>query len=221
MELDDIEKELDDLIALANTTTTELTIRDQVRDNPLTRDQCRDQFVRVSGELGIKHSFDFDEAYDIGLEIRRRNEFRSKVSELQEAIIEIPGTSGEAIHKVNPVKHTFAGGCYIREIYNPANELIITKIHKKEHPFFLMKGEMSILTEEGVQHIKAPFQGITKVGTKRVIYTHEECIFTTVHSTDNTTISEAEEEIACVRYEDLPPGCDVLEVMKKINLKQG
>ena len=47
MELDDIEKELDDLIALANTTTTELTIRDQVRDNPLTRDQCRDQFVRV------------------------------------------------------------------------------------------------------------------------------------------------------------------------------
>ena len=80
---------------------------------------------------------------------------------------------------------------------------------------------MSILTEEGVQHIKAPFQGITKVGTKRVIYTHEECIFTTVHSTDNTTISEAEEEIACVRYEDLPPGCDVLEVMKKINLKQG
>jgi len=220
MELDDIERELDNLIALASTTTTELTIKNQVKNNPLSRDQCRDQFVKVSGKLGIKHSFDFDEAYDIGLEIRRRNDFRSKASELQKAIMEIPGTSGKAIHKINPVKHTFAGGCYIREIYNPANELIITKIHKKEHPFFLMKGEMSILTEEGIQHIKAPYQGITKIGTKRVIYTHEECIFTTVHSTNNTTISEAEEEIACTRYEDLPPGCDVLEIMKKINLKQ-
>jgi len=219
MELDDIEKELDNLIALASTTTTELTIKNQVRDNPLTKEQCRDQFVKVSGELGIKHSFDFDEAYDIGLEIRRRNEFRSKINKLQEDITKIPGTSGEAIHKINPVKHTFAGGCYVREIYNPANELIITKIHKKEHPFFLMKGEMSILTEEGIQHIKAPYQGVTKIGTKRVIYTHEECIFTTVHAISTTSISEAEEEIACMKYEDLPPGSDALEIMKKINLK--
>jgi len=215
MENDDIEKEIDELIG----KTTELTIRDQVKNNPLTREESKAQFVRITEQLGIKHSFDFDEAYDIGLEIRRRNDFRKKINKLQEDITKIPGTSGEAIHKINPVKHTFAGGCYIREIYNPANELIVTKIHKKEHPFFLMKGEMSILTEEGIQHIKAPYQGVTKVGTKRVIYTHEECIFTTVHAISTTSIKEAEEEIACMRYEDLPPGSDALEIMKKINLK--
>jgi hypothetical protein len=32
-----------------------------------------------------------------------------------------------------------------------------------------MKGEMSILTEEGVERIRAPHQGITKAGTKRII----------------------------------------------------
>ena len=219
MENDDIEKEIDELIGNTDITTTELTIKNQVESNPLTREQSKAQFVRITGQLGIKHSFDFDEAYDIGLEIRRRNDFREKINKLQEDIIKIPGTSGEAIHKINPVKHTFVGGCYTREIYNPANELIVTKIHKKEHPFFLMKGEMSILTEEGIQHIKAPYQGVTKVGTKRVIYTHEECIFTTVHAIDTMSIEEAEEEIFGWKYGDLPPGSDPLDIMKKINLK--
>ena len=79
---------------------------------------------------------------------------------------------------------------------------------------------MSILTEEGIQHIKAPYQGVTKPGTKRAIYTHEECIFITVHATDGTTVEEVEDEVICTKYEDLPSNCDVLEVLKKINLKK-
>ena len=195
-------------------------INKQVKNNPLTKEESRAQFVQVTEMLGLKHSFNFDEAWEIGLEVRQRKEFREKITELEKAIISVQGTTGEVMHKANPVKHTFAGGCYIREIYNPAHELIVTKIHKKEHPFFLMKGEMSILTEEGIQNIKAPYQGVTKPGTKRAIYTHEECIFITVHATDNTTIEDVEEEVVCTKYEDLPPGCDVLEVLKEINLKQ-
>ena len=196
-------------------------IKKQVRENPLTREQSRAQFVKITNELGLIHSFDFDEVWDVGLEIRRRNEFRENISDLEKAILESSGgMSGELLNKVNPVKHTFAGGCYVREIYNPANELIVTKIHKKEHPFFLMKGEMSILTEEGIQHIKAPYQGVTKPGTKRAIYTHEECIFITVHATDGTTIEEVEDEVICTKYEDLPSDCDALEILKKINLKK-
>ena len=195
-------------------------INKQVENDPLTKEESRAQFVQVTEMLGLKHSFNFDEAWEIGLEVRQRKEFREKITELEEAIISVQGTTGEVMHKANPVKHTFAGGCYIREIYNPANELIVTKIHKKEHPFFLMKGEMSILTEEGIQNIKAPYQGVTKPGTKRAIYTHEECIFITVHATENTTVEDVEEEVVCTKYEDLPPGCDALEILKEINLKQ-
>jgi len=193
----------------------------QVEEKPLTKEESRAQFEEVTGELGLVHSFNFDEAWDIGLEIKRRKEFRENINELEEDIKAVDGgMTGELLHEANPVKHSFAGGCYIREIYNPANELIITKIHKKEHPFFLMKGEMSILTEDGIQHIKAPYQGITKVGTKRAIYTHEECIFITVHATDKTSIEDVEEEVVCTKYEDLPEGCDALDILKKINLKQ-
>ena len=196
-------------------------IDDQVDNNPLTKQQSKEQFEYWTEQLGLKHSFNFEEAWEIGQEIRARKQFREKISELEKSVINAEGgMTGEVLHKANPVKHTFAGGCYVREIYNPANELIITKIHKKEHPFFLMKGEMSILTEEGIQHIKAPYQGVTKPGTKRAIYTHEECVFITVHATENTTIEDVEEEVVCTKYEDLPPGSDALEVLKKINLKQ-
>ena len=196
-------------------------IKKQIEEQPLTREESKAQFEEITEELGLKHSFNFDEAWEIGEEIRKRKEFRSKINELENAVVNADGgMTGEVLHKTNPVKHTFAGGCYIREIYNPANELIITKIHKKEHPFFLMKGEMSILTETGIQHIKAPYQGITKPGTKRAIYTHEECTFITVHATNNTTIKDVEDEVVCTKYEDLPPGVDALEILKQIKLKE-
>ena len=196
-------------------------IDEQVEQAPLTKEESKAQFYQITEMLGLKHSFNFDEAWEIGEEIRRRKDFRENISILEDAVVNAEGgMTGQELHEANPVKHTFAGGCYIREIYNPADELIITKIHKKEHPFFLMKGEMSILTEEGIQNIKAPYQGVTKPGTKRAIYTHEECIFITVHATDSTNIEDIEEEVVCTKYEDLPPGCDALEVLKKINLKE-
>ncbi len=194
------------------------SIDKQVRENPLTKEESKAQFNEMTKKLGLKHSFNFEEAWEIGLEIRRRKEFREKMVELENEIL-THGMGGNELQEANPVKHAFAGGCYIREIYNPANHLIITKIHKKEHPFFLMKGSMSILTEEGIQHIEAPYQGITKPGTKRAIYTHEECTFITVHATDNTSIKEVEEEVVCAKYEDLPPDCDAIKVLEKINLK--
>ncbi len=193
----------------------------QVENNPLTKEQSKAQFEEVTKDLGLLHSFNFDEAWDIGLEIRRRKEFRKNISELEKEVLKLQAEqSNSNVSNTNPVKHSFVGGCYIREIYNPANELIITKIHKKEHPFFLIKGEMSILTEDGIQHIKAPYQGITKPGTKRAIYTHSECVFITVHATENTTIDDVEDEVVCTKYEDLPDGCDAIDMLKKINLKK-
>ena len=69
------------------------------------------------------------------------------------------------------------------------------------------------------EHIRAPYQGVTKPGTKRAIYTHEECTFITVHATDSTSINDVEEEVVCTKYEDLPPECDAIEMLEKINLK--
>ena len=78
----------------------------------------------------------------------------------------------------------------------------MTKIHKKEHPFFLMKGKMSILTEDGVKVVEAPYSGVTQPGTKRAIYTHEDCVFITVHATEKQTPEEVEEEVIAKDFND-------------------
>ena len=103
----------------------------------------------------------------------------------------------------NPVKHTFCKHQYVREIFNPAGEMLITKIHKVEHPFFLLKGEMSILSEEGEMRISAPYYGVTPVGTKRVILAHTDCTFVTVHPTEKTDLKEIEDELIAKDYKEL------------------
>tara|TARA_R100001132_G_C3220847_1_gene59562 strand:+ start:112 stop:666 length:555 start_codon:yes stop_codon:yes gene_type:complete len=101
------------------------------------------------------------------------------------------------------VTHNFADGQYIRTIVMPKGLVVTTKIHNQNHPFFIMTGEVSIFSEQGVQQIKAPYHGITKRGTKRVLYVHEECIFITVHCTDKLDLKEVEEECIAKNFSEV------------------
>ena len=197
-------------------------INKQAETNPLSREDLKKQFVETTQKLGIKHTFNFDEAYEIGQELVRRQTFRNKIVEFEDKLNNSElALSQKELHEKNPVKHSFADGCYIREIFNPAGELLVTKIHKKEHPFFLMKGKMSILTEEGVKHIEAPHHGITKPGTKRVIFTHTDCIFVTVHATDKTTVEEVEKQVIAEDFTDPEIAIeDINRLKESIKLKQ-
>ena len=178
-------------------------INTQIKKEPLTKEQSKEQFIKLTSELDIKHSFNFEEAWEIGEEIRKRKDFREKITDLEkEGFDKQIWDSKEDSDKLNPVKHSFADGCYIREIFNPAGELLVTAIHKKEHAFFLMQGEMSILTEDGIKHLKAPHHGITKPGTKRIIYTHSDCIFITVHATEETDVAKIEEQVIAKDFQD-------------------
>lgn len=178
-------------------------INTQIKKKPLTKEESKEQFIKLTSELDIKHSFNFEEAWEIGEEIRKRKDFREKITDLEkEGFDKQIWDSKEDSDKLNPVKHSFADGCYIREIFNPAGELLVTKIHKKEHAFFLMQGEMSILTEDGIKHLKAPHHGITKPGTKRIIYTHSDCVFVTVHATNETDVAKIEEQVIAKDFQD-------------------
>ena len=190
-------------------------IDNQAKNNPLSREELKKQFINKTKELNLKHSFTFDEAWEVAQEIRKKQEYRNKITSLHNQMVEIGGVEGEELNKMNPIKHTFAGGCYIREIFNPAGLLLVTKIHKKEHPFFLMKGKMSILTEDGIKTVEAPHNGITPPGTKRVIFTHEDCIFITVHATNKTTPEEVEEDVIAKDFSDKEISLDDIEKLSK------
>ena len=177
----------------------------------VTKDYARFQFDFWTQTLGLEHTFSFDEMYDLAMEKREekrqlqlsKEQFRNGIMKVQENIENHPnGLTGEALEKLNPLKHSFADGCYIREIFNPKDQLLVTKIHKVTHPFFLMKGDMSILMEDGIKRIKAPHYGITPAGTKRIIYCHEDCVFVTVHATKLTDIKAIEEEVIAKDFDE-------------------
>tara|TARA_R110000822_G_C15280159_1_gene490104 strand:- start:554 stop:1153 length:600 start_codon:yes stop_codon:yes gene_type:complete len=196
---------------------TENDIDTQIKEHPLTKEEAREQFIRHTEELGIKHTFSFDEAWEIGEELRKKKEYRLQVVKAEEEMLQLENVLvGDALHTYNPIEHTFAGGCYVRKIFNPADQLLVTKIHKQEHPFFLMEGSMSILTEDGVVHLNAPYHGITKPGTKRIIYTHTDCVFITVHATDKKTPEEVEEDVIAKDFNDPVLSIEEINLLKKI-----
>lgn len=97
-----------------------------------------------------------------------------------------------------PVEHRFTDGMYIREIYMPAESLITSKIHKTEHPYVVSKGKVLVSIDGGEWVlIEAPFTGITKPGTRRVLYVLEDCVWTTFHLNPSNTdsVDEIEERI--------------------------
>ena len=190
-------------------------INNQAINNPLSKEELKKQFIEKTEELGLRHTFTFDEAWEVAKEIRKKQDYRHKITNLHNQMIDVGCITGDELNEMNPVKHTFAGGCYIREIFNPAGLILVTKIHKKEHPFFLMKGKMSILTEDGVKTIQAPHNGVTPPGTKRVIFTHEDCVFITVHATDKTTSEEVEEDVIAKDFNDKDISLEQIEKLSK------
>lgn len=99
-----------------------------------------------------------------------------------------------------PTEHTFTPGLYQRHVFMKAGDLLVTRIHLTEHPFLVLVGRFLVWTEEdGVVEISAPFRGITKPGTRRVIYVIEGTIFTTTHA-NPTNESDPEKIMAEITY---------------------
>ena len=128
---------------------------------------------------------------------------RNMIGMFEKELAQVPGaTFGD---DCAPLKHTFGDGIYVREMFAPAGHLVVTKIHKLDHPYFLLKGEVSVLTETGTFKIKAPHWAMTKAGTKRVCYVHTDTLWITVHPnpTDTQDLDKIEEFVIAKSYDDV------------------
>jgi hypothetical protein len=95
-----------------------------------------------------------------------------------------------------PVVHRFTPGLYVREITMPAGSIVASMVHKTEHPFVISKGSVQVVSEtEGAVTYSAPYCGITKPGTRRVLHVLTETVWTTFHPTTETDIEKIAEEI--------------------------
>lgn len=140
----------------------------------------------------IEHTF-------MHMAARPRHEIREAIHGLEEAIKQMPNTGS-----VNdcPVQDIFAPGMYCREITMPEGLIITGRIHRHSHVNIISKGRCRVLTEFGCEELAAPCIFVSEAGTKRVVYTLEDTVWTTVHAnpTNGTDVELLLESLSAPGY---------------------
>lgn len=101
----------------------------------------------------------------------------------------------EQTAKKLPLEHFICNKTYTRQITLPKDILLTGKVHNFDHVSILSKGDVSVMTPDGVSRIKAPATWISKAGTKRLIYVHEETIWSTIHYSEHTLVEDLQNEL--------------------------
>ena len=117
----------------------------------------------------------------------------SKIDELERAIV-------DNLEQFVPLtEHFFIPGEYIRRIHMPAGSYLTSKTHATRHPFKVTEGECIVYDELGqqLQHITAPYCGITEPGTRRALQIIKDTVWTTYHTNkdDETDLAVIEERV--------------------------
>ncbi len=95
-----------------------------------------------------------------------------------------------------PLKHFFAPGVYIREIFMPAGSIVIGKIHKTEHFNIILQGKVSIIHDDYRHEIlQGPLTFVSKAGVQKVLYIHEDTTWSCVHLTDERDLEKLEAQL--------------------------
>jgi len=94
-----------------------------------------------------------------------------------------------------PLRHFIHGGVYAREMMIPKGVVLTGKIHLVDHIFTLSQGDLSVMTDDGIKRIQAPYTFEVRAGIKKIGFAHSDVICTTYHSTSLTNIEEIEKEL--------------------------
>tara|TARA_R110001599_G_scaffold310210_1_gene517327 strand:- start:77 stop:535 length:459 start_codon:yes stop_codon:yes gene_type:complete len=132
---------------------------------------------------------------------------RSYIMELQDSLMKLVDGNNVVKGDSNtfPLKHTFTDGIYIRQMSMKKDSFVIGKIHKHNHVWFLLSGEISVVDENNtIDHI-APCYVEAPSGSKRMIYAHEDSVWVNIHANPTNTqdLEELEELIIAKDYEEI------------------
>ena len=131
---------------------------------------------------------------------------RKDILDFEQMLSATPNAKFGNNNGMTSLKHSFSEGIYAREIFIPKGAALTGKIHKNSCHIFLMKGDITIVSEEGKKRMKAPCYFVCKAGMKRIGYAHEDTIWVNIHgNSDNTTdlvkIEERETANTYLEYE--------------------
>ena len=102
-----------------------------------------------------------------------------------------------------PVKEYFSEGVYAREITMPKGSLVVGKIHKFRNLNIMTKGELTMISIDGVKKLKAPCTVVSSPGVKRLSFTNEETTWTTILGTSETDSEKIESHFIAKNYDEV------------------
>jgi len=108
---------------------------------------------------------------------------------LEEVLSELPQVEA-------PLRHTFGGGVYVRELFIPKGSIIIGKRHRGETMNMMTHGVLALYmgSDESAQIVKAPQTFVSPPFTKKMAIALEDTIFVNIHPTDKTDLEQIEDE---------------------------
>jgi hypothetical protein len=130
-------------------------------------------------------------------------EARAKIMNIQNSCMSLGDE--HRMDESPPFTNWLVPGVYCREIHLPADSVVVGRIHKFEHMSIISKGSVTVFTEFGEYHYKAGDSFVSPAGTKRVVLSHEDTTWTTIHpNPDNEQdIETLENRYTAKEYEEL------------------
>ena len=128
--------------------------------------------------------------------------------------------SGVLEQVVPPLEHYHTPDLYGRRIFVQAGTVISTKVHKVEHITVALKGRCTVVDENGVKsEVVAPAVFITKPGTWRKVYAHDDVEWITVHHCKEQDVEAIEKKLVCDTQEEFDKE-DYLHVLEELNITE-
>ena len=156
----------------------------------------RDEYLQFEPPANQWWSIDFNKAEELS-----KDELQKYIVELENYLLSLPQVE---VH----LKHHFANagtskGVYGREIKIDKNTLIVGAFHKFETLNIISGGKVTVISIDGVNTLEAPYTFTSSPGAKRVIFAHEDTIWTTLHSTPETEIEKIEQEFVTTSLDEI------------------
>lgn len=103
---------------------------------------------------------------------------------------------------IEELDHVHTPGLYGRKWSAKAGTLWVTRTHKVEHQFVVLKGCVSVwVNGKEVVH-EAGYNGITKPGTRRVLYLWEDTVWMTFHPNPDNLNEEEFVELVTEKHDN-------------------
>lgn len=146
---------------------------------------------------------DFSKEVELTEEVKAHR--RKRICDLERAMTAIPSAQNMKEFNEGKITHHFGTGVYGRELFIPAGQVIVSKIHRGKTLSVIAQGEITVISEEGAHLHVAPSVFVSPPFTKRVVISHTDVVWVTSHENPDELrdLEKIEERIIAKDFTEL------------------